>query len=430
MRLINNKNYSWLFLSVIVLLFSKLLASPTQAVTLSISCGAVGKELELCRSAVSAWSRESGHEVQLVTVPGSTNERLALYQQLLAAGSVDVDIFQIDVIWPAILGRHFIDLKPYTKQVEKQHFPAIVINNTVEGRLLAMPWFTSAGLLYYRKDLLEKYGKTVPETWQELTSIAGEIQQAERQAGNPKMWGYVWQGRAYEGLTCNALEWVASHNGGTIVDPKGNITIDNKRAAAALEKAAEWVGTISPAGTLNYGEEEARGVFQSGNAVFMRNWPYAWALAQTEDSPVRGKVEIASLPKGEPDGRHVATFGGWQLAVSRYSSHPEIAANLVMYLTSSKEQKRRSIEAAYNPTMPELYRDPEVIEASPFIASLYDVLIRSVSRPSAITGIAYNRVSSRFWNGVHGVLAGKQNASMALKRLQRDLERLRRRYRW
>ena len=281
-----------------------------QSVTLAISCGAVGKEYELCRSGVEAWARKTGHRGNIVTAPGSTTERLALYQQLLAAGSEDVDIFQIDVIWPGILASHFIDLTPYASGAEQDHFPAMLSNNRIDGRLVAIPWFSSAGLLYYRRDLLDKYGEEVPETWAELQATARRIQQAERASGNSRMWGFVWQGRAYEGLTCNALEWVASHNGGVIIDARREVTIDNPRAAAALSRAASWVGAISPPGILNYAEEDARGVFQSGNAVFMRNWPYAWALAQSEDSPVRDRVGVATLPKGGAEGIHAATLGG------------------------------------------------------------------------------------------------------------------------
>ena len=304
----------------IVALYGALCAfAVVEAATLAISCGAVGRELELCRSGVEAWSKQTGHRVEVVTVPSSTNERLALYQQLLATGSGDIDLFQIDVIWPGILGRHFIDLQPYSGDATQRHFPKLIANNTVQGRLVAMPWFSSAGLLYYRQDLLEQYGQRVPETWAELTTTAQHIQQGERNAGNPKMWGFVWQGRAYEGLSCNALEWIASHGGGTIIDADGAITVNNRHANEALTQAATWVGTIGPPGVLNYGEEEARGVFQSGNAVFMRNWPYAWALSQAADSPVRNRVKVAPLPKGGVTGNHVATLGGWQLAVSRYS---------------------------------------------------------------------------------------------------------------
>ena len=142
------------------------------------------------------------------------------------------------------------------------------------------PWFADASLLFYRKDLLEKYGEQAPQTWAQLTATAQKIQDAERKAGNDKFWGYVWQGRAYEGLTCNALEWVASYNGGSIVEPDGKISINNPQAVKALAQAKPWVNTITPPGVLNYTEEESRGVFQAGNALFMRNWPYAWGLSQ------------------------------------------------------------------------------------------------------------------------------------------------------
>ena len=127
--------------------------------TLSISCGAVGQELELCREGVEAWAKETGHEVKVISTPNSTTERLALYQQVLAAGTSDIDVYQVDVIWPGILANHFLDLNPSLGDAAKGHFPSIVANNTVKGRLVAMPLYTDAGLLYYRRDLLEKHGQ-------------------------------------------------------------------------------------------------------------------------------------------------------------------------------------------------------------------------------------------------------------------------------
>jgi len=410
--------------AVVVLLAAAVTAAAAQEI--SISCGAVGLELQMCREGAQAWSRESGVPVRVVSTPNSSSERLALYQQLLAARASDIDVFQIDVIWPGILGTHFIDLKPYSKGAQKQHFAQIVANNTVGGKLLAMPWFTDVGLLYYRKDLLAKHGEAVPTTWQALTATAARIQEAERRAGGDRLWGFVWQGKAYEGLTCNALEWIDSFGGGQIVDAKGDITVDNARARQALALAAGWVGTISPQGVLNYEEEEARGVFQSGQALFMRNWPYAWALAQSADSPVKDRVGVAPLPAGGGAGKHSGTLGGWQLAVSRYSKQPEQAASLVMYLTSRAEQKRRAIAAAYNPTIVDLYSDAETLAAVPFLAELRGTLEAAVARPSRVTGAKYNRVSSEFWSAVHGALSGRVTPEAALGQLQRDLKRVRR----
>ncbi len=403
-----------------------LAAWPAGAVTVTISCGAVGMELELCKEGAAAWAKKTGNEVEVVSTPNSATERLALYQQILAAGSSDIDVFQIDVIWPGILAAHFVDLAQYIPEEEiAQHFRAIVENNTVDGRLVGMPWFTDAGVLYYRKDLLEKYGRPVPQTWQELAETARLIQQKEREAGNARMWGFVYQAAAYEGLTCDALEWIDSFGGGTIVDAEGNITIDNPKAVEALTWAASTVGDIAPEGVLSYMEEESRGVFQSGNAVFMRNWPYAWALSQAEDSPIRGKVGVAALPKGGPDGKHTGALGGWQLAVSRYSQHPAEAADLVRYLTSYDEQKRRAIKGSFNPTIEALYRDEEVLKAVPFFGSLYDTFTNAVARPSRVTGARYNQVSAAFFNGVHAVLSGETDAGAAVRQIARKLERIR-----
>lgn len=244
------------------------------------------------------------------------------------------------------------------------------------------------------------------------------------------MWGFVYQAAAYEGLTCDALEWIDSFRGGTIVDAEGKITVNNPKAIEALTWAASTVGTIAPEGVLSYMEEESRGVFQSGNAVFMRNWPYAWALSQAEDSPIRGKVGTAALPKGGPDGKHTGTLGGWQLAVSKYSRNPEVAADLVRYLTSYEEQKRRAIKGSYNPTIDALYRDEEVLAAVPFFGTLYDTFVDAVARPSRVTGAKYNQVSAEFYNAVHDVLSGRSDAATALARLERKLQRLSRGGRW
>jgi trehalose/maltose transport system substrate-binding protein len=405
-------------------------AAPAGAQSLSISCGAIGVELQLCREAVSAWSEQTGVEVRVVSTPNSSTERLALYQQILAAGADDIDLFQVDVVWPGILANHLIDLAPYAGDAAGEHFATLIANNTIDGRLVALPWWTDAGVLYYRADLLEKHGREPPTTWQELTDTAAAIMQAERAAGDRDLWGYVWQGKAYEGLTCNALEWLDSFRAGRIVADDGKVTVANPRAVEAVRLAASWVGGISPEGVLNYDEEAARGVFQSGNAIFMRNWPYAWALANGAESPIRGRVGVTALPKGGPDGKTTGTLGGWNVAVSKYSAHPELAAELAVFLTSRAEQKRRAIQASYNPTLPALYKDQDVLAANPFFGKLYETFASAVARPSGVTGDKYNRVSAAFWGAVQSVLSGQSKAPEALRGLERKLERLGRRGRW
>ena len=162
------------------------------AATITISCGSVGQDFEFCKKTTEDWAKKTGNTVKLFTPPQSTTDILALFRQMFAAKSSDLDVINVDVVWPGMIKDHLLDLKPYSKGVEKEHFPSIVANNTADGRLIAMPWFTDAGLLYYRKDLLEKHGEKAPTTWEELAATAKKIQDAERKAGNADMQGFVF----------------------------------------------------------------------------------------------------------------------------------------------------------------------------------------------------------------------------------------------
>lgn len=394
------------------------------AVEITITCGPSGSDVEFCLKHAQAWAAKTGNTIKNFSPPNSPTEKLALYRQLFAAKSGDIDVVQIDTVWPGLLKDHLLDLKPYSKGVEAQHFPAIIANNSVNGKLLGMPWYTDAGLLYYRSDLLKKYGLRVPQTWEELTQTALKVQTGERAQGDTDFHGFVFQAKAYEGLTCNAIEWVGGQGGGTVVNADGEITIRNAQAAKALNLAASWIGSISPAGVLNYEEEEARGVFQNANALFMRNWPYAWALMQKNDSLVKGKVGVAKLP-GNPSA---AALGGWQLGVSKYTKHPAIAADLVMYMTSAAVQKTRAIHGSYNPTLPALYKDKEVLEANEFMGALAEVFANSVARPTTATGLKYPQVSQSFWNAAHEVMSKRATGEEAVTKLESRLKQIRRKH--
>lgn len=391
---------------------------------LVIAGGAVGQEFEMAQDAAEAYMKLNPNvEVECLETPDLSNDRLGLYLQYFEAKSSAVDLYQIDVIWPGDIAEHLLDLNEYgAKQYTDQHFSSIIKNNTVDNKLVAMPWFTDAGLLYYRTDLLQKYGFTnPPKTWTELTNMAKIVQKGERAAGNQDFWGYVWQGNSYEGLTCNALEWIYSNGGGSIVEPDGTISIDNQKAAAAIDMAADWIGTISPDGVLGFGEEDARNMFQGGNALFMRNWPYAYSLGNSEGSVISNKFDVAPLPAGE-SGHGAATLGGWQLACSKYTEHPKEATELLFFLTSYEEQKRRAIVGSLNPTIMDLYSDSGVLEANPFFGSLYDVFTTSCARPSTITAPNYAKVSKVFYSRVHDALSGKESGSRAIKNIALDIE--------
>jgi trehalose/maltose transport system substrate-binding protein len=409
-------------------------AQPTEAaggttsgekVTVKFMGAANGVGYDLDKKIIEQFTADTGIQVEFIAGPESATDRIAQYLQFLGAKSGDLDVYQIDVIWPGILAEHMVDLNESLSAEAKSHFPAIVANNTVDGKLIGMPFFTDAGLLYYRTDLLEKYGyENPPATWDELEEMAAKIQAGEREAGMADFWGFVWQGQAYEGLTCAALEIQASHGGGTIVEPDGKISVNNPNAAAAFERAAKWVGTISPPGVTGYQEEDARGVWQAGNAAFMRNWPYAYASGQADDSVIKDKFAVTQMPMGTGDGaRHADTLGGWQLAVSKYSKHPEEAIALVKYLTSPEVQLRRSVEGSYLPTIESIYEDEGALKANPYYTDLKAVFAGgAVARPSTVTGERYNEVSTAYFTAVHSILTGEAQAADALADLEKELQ--------
>jgi trehalose/maltose transport system substrate-binding protein len=401
-----------------------LTAGSASAVELSIVTGAVGKDAEVYRAQFDQFQAATGHTVTMVTMPPSTTDQFGQYKLWLAAQNADIDVYRTDVIWAPQLADQFLDLTEAASDVAKDHFPSIIESQTVDGKLVALPFYTDAPALYYRKDLLEKYGASVPTTWQEMADTAKMIMDKEREAGNANMWGIVFQGNAYEGLTCNALEWVMSNGGGQIVEPDGNISVNNPQAAEAINMVKGWIGTIAPDGVLAYQEEEARGVWQQGNAVFMRNWPYAYTLGNGDDSPIKGKFDVTTLPVGASGDRSAATLGGWNLAVSKYSRNPEAAIELVKFLASAEIQKNHALETSRLPTIQSLYDDPEIAEKQPIIPRWKEVFLNAVPRPSAPTKAKYNEVSKEFWSAVHNTLSGNGEAEQNLARLEGRLKRL------
>jgi trehalose/maltose transport system substrate-binding protein len=369
---------------------------------------------------VERFQQETG--IQVWQIPGreSVSEYLGHCLGFLRAHKSSPDVYAIDVTWPGILAEHLADLSPYFREDLKQHFPATVQNDTVAGRLVAMPHYTDAGLFFYRTDLLQKYGYArAPDSWDELEAMARRIQDGERKAGNEAFWGYVWQGVASESLTCNALEWQVSHGGGRIIESDGSITVNNRKVARALERATRWVGTISPPSVLSYAEEDARNVFQAGNAAFMRNWPYAHQKGQAEDSPIRGRFDVGRIPSG--GAGHAHTLGGWQLAVSRYSTHVPEAVELVRYLTSHRIQREAWLTGARLPTRMDLYDDTELLQATPHFSKFKAFLQDAVARPSDVTGPNYDKVSAAYFTAVHAVLARQAPAPQALAELEAQL---------
>jgi trehalose/maltose transport system substrate-binding protein len=370
------------------------------------------------------FTRETGIRVKLLPSPESAQEKLALWQELLGTGASGPDVYGIDVIWPRILNEYFIDLKPYFISEISAQFPAIAASYTVDDKLVAMAYRADIGLLFYRTDLLRQYGyREPPRTWDELHTMAVRIQEGERAKGKKEFWGFVWQGGATEALTCNALEWQAAEGGGQIIEEDKTISVNNPHAIRAWERAARWVGSISPPSVVEYKEWDALNVWVAGDAAFMRNWPTTYVDSQAAGSRIRNKFDITLLPGGKA-GR-VGTLGGAGLAVSRFSAHPREALELVRYLSSRDVQVKRSRVLSEPPTLPELYDLPEVLEPNPRFALLSQAFRTGmVSRPSAVTGKKYEDVTEAYIRAVHSVLTGEKSASEAAAALENELVRI------
>lgn len=398
-------------------------AGSAQADTVSVFCGAT--DYDLCVKAADAWKAKTGNEAKINKMPATLDDAIPLYQQLLAAKSPDVDVLFLDVIWLGMFKNNLLDIKDRVPQAEKDaHFASTLGAGDIGGELIALPAYMDVGLMFYRKDLLEKYGMQPPKTWDELAAQAKEIQEKERAAGNKDMWGYTWQAKSYEGLTCDAIELIASNGGGTIIADDGKVTIDNPDAAQAIERAKGWIGTISPEGVLNYDEEASRAVFEAGNSAFHRNWPYVWGTSQGGGGPLVGKVGMMPLPVGKEGQKSSGCLGPMYFGVNKYSAKPELATEFVRFITGPDMQKMRAVEGAYNPSISALYSDEEVLKKLPFLKDTEPAFADSATRPSGYTGTSYNRVSQAFYRAVHDMLTGDEEVEAGLKKLAGRLEKL------
>lgn len=391
-----------------------------QGTTITYYGDSVGLGAQLDTLLAEQFTHDTGIQVNVLPRPEDSTECYERYQQLFQEQSTTVDVITLDVIWPGAFAPHLVDLGPSFQDVASEHFASIIENNTVDGKLVAIPWFADFGMLYYRTDLLKKYGfDGPPETWDDMETMAQTIQQGERAAGNDSFVGWVFQGTAYEGLTCNALEWVASHGGGTLIEGE-DVTINNPAAIHALDRASGWIGTIAPESVISYKEEESRQVFQQGNAAFMRNWPYAYAAITEDNAPVAGHFDVAPIPH-EVGQKSTSVVGGWQLGVSAYSQHQEAATAFVRYLASPEVQKWRAITGSYLPTIRAVAEDPQVLEALPFLKKFAS--IERITRPSRKAGVYYPDVSNAFFYGVYEILI-ERDAPQVVPRMEQNMEKV------
>ncbi len=397
--------------------------------TIVFAVGGAPSEIDYWHKVISSFEKENpGISVDLLRQPMNTAVRMQTLVTPLSSRESTPDVFLMDVAW---VGQFAASgwLAPLNDFVSKDHYDlsvffkkTIKLADTYRGKLIALPVYIDAGLLYYRKDLLKKYGYNHPPvTWGELVRIAQKVQAGERKH-NPKFWGFVWQGKQYEGLVCDFLEFIVS-NGGNILNRKGEPVLNSENNIKALTFMRDLIHKykISPPNTYTeMTEEPVRRTFQSGNAMFERNWPYAWGLHNSKGSPVKGKVGIAPLPHF-PGHESAATLGGWHIGMNVYSKRKAAAWKFIKFVESYKTEKGFAMNLGWNPGRQDVYKDKDVIAKAPYLKALRKVFVGAVPRP----GVPYyTKLSDVIQKYVNAAIAGKMTPKAALDKAQAEAKRI------
>lgn len=418
------KKFLTLCLALVFILFN--FSCSNQKKEFTIWIGGAPQELDFWQNLISDFNSQTGNNLILVRQPTYSDQRRQSLVISLEAKQNNPDLFLIDVVWinQFIKSGWLENLDNYISKNNfplNQFFPKIL--NKVDkfnDKLYALPVFLDAGLFYYRKDLLKKYNFAPPKTWKELVEQSKRIQAQERKT-NKSFNGFVWQGAQYEGLVCNFLEFISSNGGNIIKD--GKIKINNKENLQALHFMQDLIHKykISPPNTfVEMKEEEVRRAFQNGNALFERNWSYAWSLHQLENSNVKGKVGISTLPHFINDSS-TAALGGWHIGLSKYSDVKKKAWDFIKFVISYKVQEEMFENIGWNPARKDVYKDENLLKKYPRLKILETALDNSVSRPLIPY---YPQVSLVIQRYVNECLAKKISPQNALIKMQEEINYL------
>ena len=366
---------------------------------------------------VDRFNQQADFKVNYREMPTDTGQFFDQLRTEFQAGASEIDVIGGDVIWPAQFAANgwILDVSDRFPESERQQFLQGPIESLLyEGAIYGIPWFTDAGMLYYRKDLLEESGiSQPPATWAELKEMADQVSQ---ETGTK--YGFVFQGAEYEGGVCNGLEYIWTH-GGDVLDGN-NVVVDSPEAAAGLETEYSMVADgVAPKAVSTYKETETDPTFLNGDAVFARNWPYMYALAGTEDYPKvkPEQIDIAPLPVGE-GGPIASALGGWNMLINANSQNQDNAWEFAQWITAPEQMRYRAVEATILPTRKSLYQDQEILEKVPVIRLGAEALENSKPRP---VSPYYSDMSLKMAEQFNRNLKGDVSPEQAVKTLQQEL---------
>lgn len=361
---------------------------------------------------VLAQEFEANHphiRVQVVAGPNATDAVENLYTTSFLMGDSPYDAVFADVVWiPKFAAAGW--LQPVGDHFSAEELAAFLPSHLAAGQyrdeLYRVPFRSSMGLLYYRADLLADVGLAPPETFAELVAAAQAIQQ---EIDVP--WGYVWQGLQYEGLVTNFVEIVAGFGGFWLDADTLAVGLDQPEAVQAVEFMQSLITQgISPPGVTNYLEVDSLRLFEAGQVAFLRNWPYAWGLANGPDSTIAGQVGLKPMVHA-PGQTSAACLGGWGFGVSATTPHPAETWEVVRFFTSRPAQKRYVLDNAYVPSRRDLFTDPDVLQQFPHYQQLLAVAERAVPRPPVGQ---YAQVSDILQRYLSAALSGQMTAERAM----------------
>jgi multiple sugar transport system substrate-binding protein len=342
--------------------------------------------------------------VKLLELPEDAVEQRRLQIQRLRAKNTECDLLGADVIWiPEYAGQGWLkDVTDFMSQNGDKFIKSTVDTTELDGKNYAVPFNSNAGFIFYRTDQVDQ----APETWEDLYK--------EAQSGN----GVVYQGFRYEGLTVNFLELLYSAGGSVLSDDGKEATADSQEVKDALTFMADGIKNgAAPKAVTTYKEEESRRAFESGNATFMRNWPYAYALGK--ESKIADKFDIAQFP-GYGGNPGAGVIGGYDLAISAYSKNPEGALAFIEFATNAEQQKLMATEASLPPTLADVYDDPAVKKAMPFAAELRTQIENARPRP---VSPVYPLISEAIYNNVYAALQGDMSPDEAASKMNDDIQK-------
>ena len=380
---------------------------------------AIGKDNSgWLQGVITGWNQQNpSQQVTLLLLPEASNDQLAQLVANLQAKSDEYDVIDMDVIWTAEFASNgWIIPLPQSQFPLGDFLKPAVDTAMYQGRLYAVPDYSNADLLYYRKDILAKAGKQPPKTWAQLQQLAETV------APKYGLYGYAGTFAPYEGLTVNFAEAVQSA-GGSILSPEGTkVTVDSAEALRGLEFLVNgfqqgWIPKV----TLTYEEESAQNAFEAGKFLFLDNWPDVYAALSTPgpQNKVYGKFGIAALPG--LDGTGSSSLGGANLAISAYSQHQRTALNFIKYMTDLANERQMLEQGSFPPVWTQLYTDKSLISSYHYLPVLEQAINSAQPRP-AITN--YDQASLAISSTVYEALTRQKKPQQALTELAGQLTQI------